>query len=152
MRRFPRYCFVTTAMVAMTLLASSVGKRLDDRRAELRSLDEWDIPKLADYLNRAGLQVQLCSSQKSGWITRNAYLTTTPKSWDELNRLGINPGPSRIHEWRGVVYCERLGKGEPGFNLLCHSLVVGPFLFYSDSELLRRIEAILAPSRPSAAS
>jgi hypothetical protein len=135
----------------MTLLAVSVGQRLDQRATTLESLDDWDFPQLADHLNRAGLKVWLQSSRKDDVFDRNAFLTTTPKDWDQLNRLGINPGPSRIQEWRGIVYCVRVGESEPAFQLWSdHSLVVGPFYFYGDAALLERIRAILVPSSPPA--
>jgi hypothetical protein len=102
-------------------------------------------------LNRAGLNVQLQSTGKDGMFDRNAFLTTSPKDWDQLNRLGINPGPSRIQEWRGIVYCARGGESEPALPLWSdHSLVVGPFYFYGDAELLERIGAILVPPSPPA--
>ena len=147
MQRFPRYCLLATSVLAMTLLAVSVGQRLGDRAAALESLDDWDFPQLADHLNRAGLKVRLQSPGKNGKFGHNAFLTTTPKDWDQLNRLSINPGPSRIQEWRGIVYCERAGEGEPALQAWGdHCLVVGPFYFYGDAELLERIRAILVPS------
>jgi hypothetical protein len=152
MEHFPRYCLICTAVLAMTVLAISVGQRRANRTATLPSLKDWDIPTLANHLNRAGLNVQLLSPSKDGSIALSAFLTTTHKDWEELNRLGINPGPSRIKEWRGIVYCERAGQGEPGSpHWENHSLVVGPFLFYGDAELLERIAVLLVPSAPSAA-
>ena len=149
MQRFPRYCLLATSVLAMTLLTVSLGQRLGNRAAALESLDDWDFPQLADHLNRAGLEVLLQSPRKDGMFAHNAFLTTTPKGWDQLNRLGINPGTSRLQEWRGIVYCERAGKGEPALHLWSdYSLVVGPFYFYGDAELLERIRAILVPSSP----
>jgi hypothetical protein len=85
MQRFPRYCLLATAVLAMTLLAVSVGQRLGNRTAALESLDDWDFPQLADHLNRAGLTLQLQSPRKDGVFDRNAFLTTTPKDWDQLH-------------------------------------------------------------------
>lgn len=150
MQRFVRYGLPATAMLAMTLLAVSIGHRLGSRAAERRTLEEWDIRKLAEHLNRAGLRVQLQPSRGDGVIERNAYLTTTPKTWDDLNGVGINPGPSRIQEWRGIVYCERVGKVADPLVYLWgdRCLTVGPFVFYGDAELLEHIRAILAPDAP----
>ena len=150
MQRFPRYCLLATAVLAMTLLAVSVGQRLGNGAAALESLDDWDFPQVADHLNRAGLEVRLQSPSKNGLLGHNAFLTTSPKDWEQLNRLRINPGTSRIQEWRGIVYCERVGKGEPRLQLCSdHSLVVGPFYFYGDAELLEHIRVVLVPSSPS---
>ena len=147
MQRFPRYCLLSTAVLAMTMLAISIGQRLSTRAAEPPSLDDWDIPALADHLKRAGLQVYLQSPRTDGVIFSNAFLTTTPKDWEELNRLGIDPGPAWMHQWRGIVHCERMGKGKLGPpNWEDHVLIVGPFLFCGDVELLERIRALLVPS------
>lgn len=153
MQRFPRYCLLSTAVLTMILLAVSIGQRLSNRAAAPLSIDDWDIPTLADHLKRAGLQVYLHSPRTDGAIFSNAFLTTTPKDWKELSRLGIDPGPSRIHQWRGIVHCERTGKGKLGPpSWEDHVLIVGPFLFCGDAELLERIRAILVPSPPAATS
>ncbi|HTU88529.1 MAG TPA: hypothetical protein VMF69_00390 [Gemmataceae bacterium] len=152
MQRFPRYCLLCTAALAMTVMAVSLGQRLGNRAAAQPSLDDWDIPTLTDHLQRAGLDVQLCSLRGDGSFDRNAYLTTTHKDWEELNRLCINPGPNRIQEWRGIVYFELASKGEPGFlHWEDHVLVVGRFLFCGDAELLERIRAVLMPFAPPVA-
>jgi hypothetical protein len=152
MRRFPRYCLLCTAALAMALLATSLSPHLGNHSAVPRSLDLWDLRELADNLNQAGLKVQLQSPRKDGGFFHNAYLTTSHKEWDELNRLGINPEPRRIHEWRGIVYCERAEKGKLELlNWQDQFLVIGPFLFYGDAELLERISAILMPYAASAA-
>lgn len=149
MCHFPRYCVFSTAVLAMILLAVSLKQRLGTRPAASRSLDDWDIRELADELKRAGLELRLLSTRRDGVIDHNAFLTTTDKDWDTLNRLGINPGPSRIPEWRGVVYCECSRMQEP-LDLIGQwggpSLAAGPFALYGDAELLQRIRAILVPS------
>ena len=151
MQRFPRYCLLATAVLAMSVLAVSVEQRPGNRASKPLSLEDWDIPTWADHLNRAGLKVQLHSTSKNGSIGLNAFLTTTHKDWEELSHLSIDPGPSRIQEWRGIVYCARAGKGVDLHIWPDHSLAVGPFYFYGDVELLKRIGAILLPSDPPAA-
>jgi hypothetical protein len=82
---------------------------------------------------------------KNGDLTgQYAFLTTTDKDWVELNHLSKTE--NRIQEWRGIVSCERLGEySNPTLYVSGdHYLVVGPFLFIGDAELLRRIRAILA--------
>jgi hypothetical protein len=152
MQRFPRYCLLCTAALTMTVLAASLSRHLGNRQDAPRSLDDWDIRELADHLNQAGVKVQLQSSRKDGAFLNNAYLTTTHRDWEELMRLCIDPGPSRIHEWRGIVYCERAGEGklEPP-QWKDHLVVIGPFLFWGDVELLERIGAILVPYAAPAA-
>jgi hypothetical protein len=107
---------------------------------------------LGDHLNQAGLNVQLQSSQRDGAIHRNAYLTTAPRDWEALNRLSINPGPSRIHQWHGIVYCERDGRCKlESLDWEDHQLVISPFSFYGDAELLERIGILLKPYAAAAA-
>jgi hypothetical protein len=152
MQRFPRYYLLTTAVLAATVLAASLGQRFSTRAAALRSLDDWDIPELVDHLNRSGLHVRSCSLRKDGVpYHQMTFLTITDKDWDELNHLSKDP--ERISEWRGIVSCERVGTDrEPILHLWGdHYLVVGPFVFFGDAELLERIAAILLPSAPPAA-
>lgn len=151
MKRFARYGLLSIALLALALLAPWLGHRLHTRTAALRSLDDWDIPELADHLNRAGLDVQLRSTLQNGTIGRTAYLTTLDRDWDDLSRL--RQDPRHIHEWRGIVFCERVEKGrEPSVFYLRgdHCLVAGPFVLCGDVELLKRIRAILVPSIPPA--
>lgn len=150
MRHFPRYCVLCTALLTTTVLASSLGPRLSNHADLWHSINDWNILELADHLNRAGLQVRLQSTSKDGAIERSVFLTTAHKTWEELNYL--SKCPSRIQEWRGTVYCGRVGEGYP---VLCqwgdHCLVAGPFIFYGDAELFKRLAAILAPSVPRVA-
>jgi hypothetical protein len=152
MHRFPRHYLLSTALMAMTLLAVSLGQRFSNPAPELRSLDHWDIPELADHLNRAGVQLRLCSPQKNGTIAQTAFLTATDKGWDDLNPLIKHP--SRLPTWRGTVYCERaVGRDAAELVALWSDpcLVVGPFVFYGDAKLLERIHTVLAPFESSAA-
>lgn len=149
MKRFAFYGLSAAAVLAVSLFAFSVGHRQVQRAATLRALENWDFPELVEHLNRAGLEVRIQSPRQDGKPAHNAFLTTTPRDWDDLNRLGICPGPRRIQEWRGVIYCERAGKGEPSFlHWSDHLFVVGPFAFCGDAEFLERIRAILAPIAP----
>jgi hypothetical protein len=150
MQRFPRYCLLTTAVLAATVLAVSFGQRFSTRAAALRSLDDWDIPELVDHLNRAGLQVRLRSTLPNGAIGSQAFLTTTDKDWEELGYLVKDS--SRIQAWRGIVYCKCVRKNDMVFPLWGDPcLVIGPFHFFGDAEFLERIAAILIPSAPPAA-
>jgi hypothetical protein len=152
MKRFPRYCLLCTAVLAMTLLGVSLSQRLSTRASALRSLDDWNIPELADHLNRAGLQVRLQSTRKDGVIGGTAFLTTTAKEWDDLNRLPKDP--RQLREWRGTVYCIYVGGGDVEHLVRQwgdHCFVAGPFIFYGDAVLLEHIGAILVPNNVSAA-
>lgn len=145
MQRFARYGLSAAAVLAMTLLTASVGRRLVQRAAAQHALENWGIPELTDHLNHAGLPMRLCSPRKDGLIDQAAYLTTTDKDWDGLSSL--KRGSRLIQKWRGTVYCESVRKSrEPAFDLdEEHYMVVGPFVFYGDAGLLERIRVILLP-------
>ena len=150
MHHFSRYCVLIPAVLAMTLLFLSREQRLGNRVAAQPSIYDWNILELADYLDRAGLHVRVQSTREDGVIDQKAFLTTTQKNWADLNRLFKDISCSQA--WRGTVHCERLGKGEPALQLLDdHYMVAGPFVFYGDTDLLERIDAILALSTASAA-
>jgi hypothetical protein len=147
MHHFPRYCVWTTALLAMTLLAISFGQRLDKRTDLRQSINHWNIHELTNHLNSAGLQVRLESIRKDGVMNRKAFLVTTHKTWQDLNRL--NKDSRQLPEWRGTVFCERV-EGKDPVDVVDlwgdHGLVVGRFVFYGDAELLQRIDDILLQS------
>jgi hypothetical protein len=152
MQRFYRSSLLSTVLAAISLLAVSFGQRLDHRATVLRSLDNWHIPQLVDYLNRAGLELRMHSPQHNGPILRTAFLTITDKDWDGLNPLAKDP--SRLSAWRGTVYCERV-MAKDAAELAAEwgdpCLVAGPFVFYGDVELLERIRAAICESTPAVA-
>jgi hypothetical protein len=96
------------------------------------------------------VEVRLQAVPKHGPIGHSAYLTSTAKEWRDLNALSKDP--KRIAEWRGVLYCERVGESDVTHLLEQwgdHCLVVGPFLLYGDAGLLERARAALAEFAPS---
>jgi hypothetical protein len=152
MQRFYSFSLLSTALATISLLAVSFSQRLDHRATALRPLDNWDIPQLADYLNRAGMEFRIHSPQKNYPIVRTAFLTITDKDWEGLNRLMKDP--SRLPAWRGTVYCERVmarDAAELAAEWGDPCLVAGPFVFYGDVELLERIRAAIFESAPTVA-
>jgi hypothetical protein len=130
------------AALAGVLLALWVGQT----KLDSAPLKDWDIPQLVSYLNGEGLGLRLVATQKDGVIHTTAFLTTTPKGWEDLNRL--QRGRTQIDHWRGTLHCERGPGGEIWADLARQwgdcALVVGPFLLYGDRELLGRVRAALA--------
>ena len=154
MHRFPCYGLLPTALLAMTMLAAMLSQHISNPASSGRSIDHWDIPELADHLNRTGLEVRLCSTRIDGSINQNAFLTNTNKDWCDLNRLSMGPERKQIQAWQGTVYCERMSGQDPGDLIRQwgeHCLVAGPFVFYGDVKLLERIRAALAPFASSSA-
>jgi len=142
---FCRYCLLSIALSAMTLLGISLGQWLGNCPVSRQSIDGWGLRELADHLNHEGLHVRLQSTIiKVGALGRTAFLTTTDHDWEDLNHL--TKDSNRLKQWRGIVYCARVGESDPVLRQWGdHCLVAGPFAFYGDAELSERIGAILAP-------
>jgi hypothetical protein len=145
MPRFARYGLCFAAVAAMALLVASVRKRGADATSVSGSIYGWDISELAAHLNRMGVEVRLRAVAMDGPIANSAYLTTTAKEWKDLNALPKDA--KRIREWRGTLYCERVGESDATHLIEQwgdHCLAVGPFLFYGDAEMLERVRKALA--------
>jgi hypothetical protein len=134
----------------MIVLAVASRPRRAESLPASRPIEDWSIVELVEHLNRMGVEVRLRSTQEDGTLGQAVYLTTIDKEWIALNRL--NKDKNRINEWHGVIYCERTGQYMSSVFQLWgdHRLVVGPFLFYGDAELLNRVRAALAPFAPAA--
>jgi hypothetical protein len=136
---------LSALLLAGVVLAVWIGQRKYASTSPPVSLDDWDIARLVLHLNGQGLRLRAMATQWNGVIERTAFLTTTEKTWHDFNRLPRDP--QRIESWSGVVHCER-GPGGEDWNALIEQwgdccLVVGPFLFFGDRELLDRIRALL---------
>lgn len=144
MRQYRRYFLLCAPFVVAAVLAAYFGPRCAMAVPKALPLDRWDIPQLAAYLKKAGVELRVQSAQKNGIARQSVYLTSTPKDWCDLN--GLVKDPKWIHRWQGTVFCthetpnaaEALARqwGEQG-------LLVSPFVFYGDAELLARIKNAL---------
>lgn len=118
---------------------------LGQRKAGPALPDDWDIPRLAAYLNEHGLHLRVVPTAAHAPPDPTAYLTTTDKGWEEFNRLF--KGPLQMDKWRGTLYCERGHGGDNWADLARqwgdYCLVAGPFIFFGDLELLGRVRAAL---------
>jgi hypothetical protein len=113
-------------------------------------LSTWHLPQLVEHLNAhgMGLRVVAVTETNTPPDANSTFLTTTKRTWKDLtNLLKVT---EQIDSWKGTLYCERLH--QPGARALqiemwgdC-CLVVGPFLFFGDRELLARVSAILHSS------
>lgn len=80
------------------------------------------------------------------------YFCERPQSLAQLQLL--LRAPEYAYRWRGVVFCERAdGFGQiPPEHLESwgeHGRTIGPFVFFGDAEMLRRIESGLLRRGPS---
>ncbi|SRR5579884_595808 len=149
MQRLSHYGWWSAALV--TLILASVASRPRPAASDHSplSIDDWSILELVAHLNRMGVNVQLHSTQQDGTLGQTVFLTTLDKSWLRLNAL--NKDAKRIDEWRGVLYCERVGYHSPAAHLYRdRGWEIGPFLFYGDAELLQRVRTALAPPASAA--
>lgn len=151
MQRFSRYGWWSAALVTMIVLAVASRPRRAESLPSPRPIEDWSLVELVDHLNRMGVDVRLRSTLEGGTIGPTVFLTTIDKDWRSLNAL--NKDPKRIGEWRGVLYCERADDSSARVIRIWEDrgLVVGPFLFYGDAELLHRVGVALAPFAPPAA-
>lgn len=146
MPRITRYGLFFTALAAIALLAVSARNQSANPTPSTRPLSDWDIPELAIHLNRMGIEVRLRAVPKKGHFSHSAYLTTTSKDWSDLN--GLLKNAQAIPDWHGTLYCERVGESDVTHLLEQwgdHCLVIGPFLFYGDAQLLVLVRDALAP-------
>jgi hypothetical protein len=107
------------------------------------AMEKGDIQSLVSHLDSRGLSLRLVHTDRNGKAPLyNAFLTSTPRTWEELNRLFKFPEHAHHHSnWRGVVYCERLSRGFTRDLAAWEDcgMQIGPFLFFGDPELLDRI-------------
>jgi hypothetical protein len=126
------------------LLTVPLGQHGGGSATPALPLDDWDLARLVAYLNEEGLRLRRVSTQNKGVNPRKAYLTTTAKEWIDLDSLPKDP--NQLARWEGTLYCER-GPGSHWPDLKEQwgddCLVVGPFLFFGDRELLGRVRAAL---------
>lgn len=150
MQRFSRYGWwfgVFGMMVVLTVAFRQCGS---DPVQSARSVYDWDFSELVEHLNQMGLNVRLRSTQASGTLGQTAFLMVSEKDWRSLNSL--KKDNNRIHEWRGVLFCERVGQSDASHltdQWGDHCLAVGPFLFYGDTELLGQVRSALHPYAPA---
>jgi hypothetical protein len=142
---------LAAGFAAIILLSFSLGHRKPGFAGSDRPLEDWDILELVAHLQRSGMNLRLFTVNKKGSISPSVFLATQPKEWDELNLL--HKDPTKIAQWEGVLYCERVKGYDPSFLVRQWGescLWVEPFLFYGDGQLLADVRAALHPNAPRA--
>lgn len=136
-------------LLAGTAFAVWIGQHKSRYQTSAETLDAWDIPRLAAYLNDKGLSLRMAATQKEGTIkdiryANKAFLTNTDKEWNDLTRLAKDP--KWVARWRGTLYCERNPAGDDLARQWgdCY-LEVGSFVFFGDPELLVHVRDALTP-------
>lgn len=144
MRPYWRYLLLCTPFVVMAFLAAPFGQRLALFMPDALPLDDWDISQLTAYLQKTGVEVRMVPTAKDGPLDQSVFLTYTNQDWSYFN--GLIKDAKHIHKWRGTVHCLR-ETSNVAANLAQQwgdqGLLIGPFVFYGDTELLARIHAAL---------
>jgi hypothetical protein len=146
MQRSTRYGVFFAALAAMTLFAVAFRKHPTDPSSPSPRIHDWDIAQLATNLNRLGVQLHLRAVPKNNQLSQSAFLTSTAKEWADLNALIRDP--RTIEEWRGTLYCERVSENGAKYLLEQggdYCMLISPFYFFGDAELLNRVRNALAP-------
>jgi hypothetical protein len=106
---------------------------------------DWEMERMVEYLHTKKVPFRAINSNRNGVVHDGVYLTTTSKSWEELVVLARFPG--QIDRWQGTLFCERTSAitrrtQQRIWEDCC--LVVGPFLFFGDRDLLAQVRAAFA--------
>jgi hypothetical protein len=144
MRRYQKYALLLPALLICSLIAFQCQQPPSATRETTFPGDDGNIPRLLALLNTRGLQLHAISTQKDGLLHHSVYLTTTERSWSYFN--GLLRDPKQIHRWQGAVYCGLKGAPENAdFAFLWQdcSFTAGPFFFFGDRSLLKKIQAVL---------
>jgi hypothetical protein len=82
----------------------------------------------------------------TGSRRNTAYLSSTDKGWAELAKLF--KVREKIADWTGILYVEKRGADSDWSITVALwgdcCLVVGPFVFFGDRELLARVRDVLS--------
>ena len=129
-------------LVVLVVLVAVIGWL---RVAPAPAQQDWQIEDLVARLQRDGLKIRAVPNAETGPLNQGAYLTTTDKTWSQLNLL--KAFTERINEWQGTVVCLRVKKGPLGEPLVQAWGEgwerVGPFAIFGDAELRSRIRQAL---------
>ena len=110
--------------------------------------DGWHVPELMTHLASRGLRLNaVASSRATSALSSGAYLSEGERPWEEVAALPVVV--ARAERWSGVV----LVTHSQGHSALLpedvadwgdNGMRAGPFVFFGDAALLRRIAAALA--------
>ncbi len=144
---FMRTCSRHWLVLCISLLLGGttlLAVRTDLRRKSVKTvtrLDDWDMPRLLAYLSDRGLSLRPVSSSANGNFTNGVFLTRTSMELPQLNYLPRVR--ERIDLWQGTIFCQPFRDPElwdiqiADWGDCC--LIVPPFLFFGDRELLAAV-------------
>jgi hypothetical protein len=103
--------------------------------------------ELEEVLSQDAPDLRVVPSAKDGSVEWGMYLCIDSRSWEQLG--SVTRSNRDADKWQGVVYCEPDGgniSSIPEREIQQwgeHAMRIGPFLFFGDSALLRRIDRII---------
>jgi hypothetical protein len=143
---FPRRAALLAA--AALLLAACLSVRPAPPPPAPSAPDGWQVPDLLAHLGSRGLRLHaVAASRSTGELSQGAYRCEGERAWEDV--AGLPTGAAHAGRWRGVALVtgacgpfaappeEAAGWGENG-------LQAGPFVFFGDAALLRRVAAALS--------
>jgi hypothetical protein len=108
------------------------------------------IEDLVARLQERGVQLRVVPVMENGPVRGGVFLTTTDRSWHDLNRMAMLP--ENIDDWQGTVYVARIGARPAGDDWLWQwgdcADHIGPLVVFGDAALRARIKAALK-ARPA---
>jgi hypothetical protein len=134
-----------TTKLAVVLVGACVAAGLGSLRGAPRgeAMDGWQVEDLVARLHQHGLEFRASPTRINGSVNQGAILTTTDKSFLELDGVGVFP--EYVGQWQGTVKCYVVSRRFPQFaprtelwteECYCR---VGPFILFGDPELRARI-------------
>ncbi len=134
--------------LGLVLLAALLLTRLAAPKGPPSLPEDWQVPELLARLQARGLRLHaVAASRATGDLRMGAYLCDGERAWEDVAGLPISAAHAR--RWRGVVLVtgpfgplaatpeEVAGWGENGLRS-------GPFVFFGDAALLRRVAEALS--------
>ena len=143
-----RLAYAALALGLVLLPAALLLPRLGGQKPPPPAPADWQVPDLLARLESRGLRFHVVpASRATGDLRRGAYLCEGEREWEEV--AGLPVSPTAAARWRGVVRVTNpsgplaatpevvAGWGENGLR-------AGPFVFFGDATLLRRIAEALS--------
>jgi hypothetical protein len=114
------------------------------------------LTELAEVLSQQAPEWHRVPIMKNGSLELGFYLCSETRSWEQLTSVRRSYRDAArwrgvVHcaaRWRGVVHCEYISNIMPvaEWNIQEwgeHAMRIGPFLFFGDPDMLRRIDKII---------
>ncbi len=143
--------FTLSHGLGLALIAVAAGLTVwafpgtDDTGVCASKVQEWSMADMLSHLKESGVELRVVSTRKDGRIEQSAFLTSTDRSWHELNLL---PKSSRRMDlWNNTLYCERCPR-DADLSVQAelwgeNCSIVEPFVFFGDRNLLERVRSAL---------